>query len=219
MTWLKSAAAALAIGFAPFAVDAATVVGAASVVASSERFNVPVINTINQSGLSTSYVSGVTDFDSYIAANPTHSFNFIGEWFSGVNTLTATLTFDLGSVMGIDGVALWVEEAAGFGTAILSSSIDGNNFSGLGTINPANPPDLVDYPAQVFGFTPTSMRFFRMDVSGCPQPQPGGGTNECSLGEIAFSSVVVAAPVPLPGSVFLLGTALGAGALMKRRKR
>jgi hypothetical protein len=40
-------------------------------------------NTINQSGLSLGYESGVTDFDSYLASKPEHTSNAKGnEWFS-----------------------------------------------------------------------------------------------------------------------------------------
>ena len=47
------------------------------------RNDYSIKNTINQSGLSLKYVSGVTDFDSYLASKPQHTSNANGnEWFS-----------------------------------------------------------------------------------------------------------------------------------------
>ena len=56
---------------------------ATSTFSSSNRNNYFIINTINQSGLSLRYVSGVTDFDSYLASRPQHTSNANrNEWFS-----------------------------------------------------------------------------------------------------------------------------------------
>lgn len=211
--------AALTTALLPLSAQAATIVSAVSVTPSSERGNVPAVNTINQSGLSAGYVSGVTDFDTYISTNPTHTLIAQNnEWFSDFGNLTPTLTFDLGSVLTIDRIALWAEESSGFSTAVLSSSTDGVNFGNLGTINPVDNP-LADYPAEVFGFAATAMQFFRMDMSGCPQPDPGV-TNECSLGEIAFSSVdPTTTPIPVPAGAILLGSVLAGGLAAARRTR
>jgi hypothetical protein len=210
-------AAAMALGASLGAAEAATIIGAQSVTASSERGNVPAINTITQSGLSVGYTSGVDDFDAYLALNPTHTLIAQNnEWFSDFGNVTPTLTFDLGAVFTVDRVALWVEESSGFSTAVLSSSTDGVTFGGLGTINPVDNP-LADYPAEVFGFSATAMRYFRMEMSGCPQPDPGS-TDECSLGEIAFSSTTTA-PIPVPGAGLLLASAMAAGAVASRRAR
>jgi hypothetical protein len=204
--------------FLPVMAQAGTIVSAVGVVASSERNSVPASATIDQSGLSATYISGVTDFDTYIGSNPTHSLLAQNnEWFSDFGNLTPTLTFDLGSVLTIDRIALWVEESSGFTTAALSSSVDGQAFGSLGTINPANPPRGSDYPAEVFGFTATSMQYFRMDFSGCPQPGPNS-TNECSLGEIAFSAAGGSTVIPLPGSALLLGSVIAGGFTIGRRK-
>src|SRR6185295_3240566 len=64
-------------------------------------------DTVNQSGLSAGYTAGVTDFDTYIATNPTHSLSFIGnEWFSATGTTTAQVTYNFASSVGIDRLAL-----------------------------------------------------------------------------------------------------------------
>jgi hypothetical protein len=211
--------AALAFALFPLGAHAASIVSAVSVTASSERVDVPASATIDQSGLSATYVSGVTDFDTYLGTNPTHTLLARNnEWFSDFGNLTPTLTFDLGAVLTIDRIALWVEESSGFSTAVLSSSVDGLTFGNLGTINPADNP-LADYPAEVFGFAATEMRFFQMDFSGCPQPDPGS-TDECSLGEIAFSSIDAGTtPIPVPAGAILLGSVLAGGLTVARRTR
>ncbi len=63
-------------------------------------------NTRNQSGLSTGYTSQVTDFDTYIASNPTHqSIVSAYRWFSA--STTGNFDFDLGGTFTIQSFALW----------------------------------------------------------------------------------------------------------------
>jgi hypothetical protein len=101
-----------------------------------------IADTHNGNGLSTNFVSGVTDFDAYIAANPTHSFVFSGnEWFSELNTTSATVTYDLGAILSIDRFALWNEEVSGIGQFNLLGSTNGTTFSALLTgISPVDIP-------------------------------------------------------------------------------
>lgn len=199
---------------------AATIRSAVSVEASSQRALTPAVTTINQSGLYKTYISGVTDFDTYLSSNPIHSFAAAAqEWFSGFGNTTAWLTFDLGDLFIIDRIALWTEDASGFTTAKLSYSTNGKDFASLSGITATDNTDDKDYPASVFGLGTTTLRYFRMDLSGCPQS--ADGTDECSLGEIAFSSlgagVAGGADVPLPGAGLLALTGLGALAALRRK--
>ena len=58
-----------------------------------------------------------------------------------------------------------------------------------------------------------------MDLSGCPQPNPGS-IDECSLGEIAFSSLgSPVSDVPLPGAGVLALTGAAALAASRRGRR
>jgi hypothetical protein len=61
---------------------------------------------INQSGLSTGYTSLATDFDTYIASNPTHN-TINNDWISAVGTLTGHFDFDLGGTFLVQSFALW----------------------------------------------------------------------------------------------------------------
>jgi hypothetical protein len=85
---------------ASFATAAVIVAPVAGVINSGGPGFGSLADTFNQSGLSSGYVSGVTDFDVYLGTNPTHTWVFPGfEWFSNEDTSSASVTYDLGSVM------------------------------------------------------------------------------------------------------------------------
>src|SRR5690554_843628 len=51
--------------------------------------------TYDQSGLNTRYESGVTDFDTYLASNPTHRYPYVGnEWFSNGGVSSVSVLYD-----------------------------------------------------------------------------------------------------------------------------
>ena len=200
--------------------SAATIISAQSAVINSggPGFG-SIADTRNQSGLSTGYTSGVTDFDTYIASNPTHTFIFSGfEWFSN-NGSTAQVTYDLGSILGIDRLALWNEETSGIGILGLLGSTDGVNFASLGTFNPVAATSIADYGAQVFSFGATSARFVRFDMSRCPNG--AGQFNSCAIGEVAFRSAAVGGAVPEPSvwAFMLVGFGAIGGALRSKRRK
>lgn len=204
----------------PMMASASTIIGASSVSATNSFPDATfgnANNLINQGGLATNYVSGVTNFDSYIASDPQHTTQSPGaEWFTNFNITTSTLIFDLGSVIQIDRVAAWVDEFWGAGQISIALSIDGVGFSSVGDFTPTDwSPSVASYGADIFAFSATSTRYVQLALSGCPQPLSvqGGG---CGLGEVAFRSAP--SSVPEPGSLALLAIAMG-GAVWARRRR
>lgn len=206
----------LALGFAlgtASSSHAAVIVSAVGATATSEFGAGSEIElTIDQSGLSSNYVSGVTNFDTYLGTNPTHTLVAIGnEWFSAAAASSATVVYDLGASIKMDRFALWHEESSGFTSALMSSSIDGLTFTGLPTISPVGNPVGSDYGAQVFHFGGTIMaRYIQLDLRGCPDPT--GNFDACAIGEVAFSS-----PVPIPGALIFLLTGVGGLAIVRKR--
>jgi hypothetical protein len=175
--------------------------------------------TFDHSGLSTNFISGVTNFNTYIAGNPLHTDIYVPfEWFSGVSP-TAVVTYDFGSVLGIDRFALWNEEFSGIGFLNILGSTNGTTFTSiLNGLTPPNNPLGSSYPATVYSFDATSARFFRLEMSGCPQPN-GGGYNGCSIGEVAFRSAEITTVTPEPGSMTLVASGLFAVGMFVRRRR
>ncbi|MEA5551388.1 PEP-CTERM sorting domain-containing protein [Anabaena cylindrica UHCC 0172] len=173
-----------------------------------------ITDTINQNGLLTNFVSGVTDFDAYLATNPQHTLTFSGyEWFGNSGTTTASVTYDLGAVKFIDALALWNEESSGIGLLDLYSSLDGVNFSALSLgLTPIDNP-LANYPAEVFSFSTIAAQYIRFDISQSPQPNPGSFPS-AAIGEVAFRQVQVPEPASIIG---ILG--LGAFGVTTLRKR
>jgi hypothetical protein len=207
---------------------------AATTFISSSGNDYSILNTIDQSGLSLGYVSGETDFSSYLAGNPTHTSRANGnEWFSrdyGTRRLASqTVTYGFSALTSIDAFALWNEEFAGIGTTQLLSSVDGHTYTSLGTVTPmrstfAPGNTIIPYSAQVFSFDLTSMLFFRLVIANCPGPPSSQSSYRgCGIGEVAFSAVLRPVGnnpiVPLPAALPLLASALGLFAWMGRRRK
>jgi hypothetical protein len=182
-------------------------------------------DTFNQAGLSAAYTTGITDFDAFLAGNPTHTSTFPGyEWFSERFATTASVTYDFGGPFWIDRLALWNEESSGAGVLNLLYSLDGLTFTPLATgLAPRDNPaldangvpliDPPDYLAEVFGFRPTLTRYVRFDMSGCAQRNDDYPA--CAIGEVAFSQAVV----PEPATMLLVGGGLAGLAARVRRSR
>lgn len=172
-------------------------------------------NTINQSGLSAGFISSVTDFDTYIAGNPTHTINPFAEWFGAFGTNSGVVNYDLGASYPINAFALWNEESSGIGLFDLLASTDGTTYSTI--LSAISPPDnpLAAYGASVFSFSTANARYLRLNLSGCPQPNPGT-YQSCAIGEVAFRSPQGVPPVP--GPLPILGAAIGFGYARKIRR-
>jgi hypothetical protein len=188
---------------------ATTIVSPGSILNSPNGTTFLPVNAVNQSGLSSNFSSGVTDFNNYIASNPIHSnISNSNEWFTDGGVPTAFLDLDLGSQINLGTFVLWNEEFTGVGTVEIFSSIDATftSLTSLGSFSPVdNPPG--PYPAEVFDITDASTRYVRLSFS-----DSGIGNNRVAVGEVAFGTAV-----PEPSSLVVFG--LGCMSLAFRRSR
>lgn len=164
----------------------------------------------NQRGLTAQYISGVTDFDTYVALNPVQENPGNGNnyfWWSASQPDTAynpgsvVVTLDLGDIYLVDRI-LWID-TRGFGAATLSTSIDGTNFSPLSLLSGSSPT------SGVTSFPSANAQYIRLDA-GCSV-----NMNGCRIGEVAFS----VSAVPIPPAIWLFGSGLIGLIGMARRKK
>jgi hypothetical protein len=183
-----------------------------------------VTNAINTSGLSTPFVSGVTDWNTYFGSQ-IHTDLYAGnEWFSQLNVMSVTLAFDMGAQYTIDKMALWNEEVSGISHVDVYTSND-STFGVqtlVGSFNPVDSPLGFSYSQQIFSLVTTSAQYIKFVATGAPDERiPGSGDGYTSMGEIAFStdaaSVAVPVPAALPAGLACVGL-LAAGRIKRRRR-
>ncbi len=174
--------------------------------------------TINQSGLSAGYTSGVTDFDTYFAGNPTHNGAFaVNDWGSEQGTPQAEITYDLGGLYNLESFALWnrglPDQGINSFELIFSETTDfaiSTTVSGLnGGVAGANNAALAD----VFSFSVVSAAFVKLNILSTYNT-----FDLITFGEVAFESFVSEVPLPAALPLFLAGLAgLGFGRSKKAR--
>jgi hypothetical protein len=214
---ISTAALALAMGLSAPAFAAGEIIVPTSAVINTGAPGFGSINnTFDKSGLTAGYTAGVTNFNTYLAGNPTHTVIFNGfEWFSNSGLSAATVTYDFGTAVGIDALALWNEESSGIGILSLLASLDGITFGSLGTFTPTDNPLSANYGADVFSFAATNARYVRFGMSQCPQ----NAFPACSIGEVAFRSASVQSsgvPETATWAMMILGMGMIGGAMRRR---
>jgi hypothetical protein len=178
---------------------------------------------ISQVGLSSNYVSGVTDASTFTATHNDANDEWVSETVSG---LPATVTFDLGSMVSIDGFLYWQGSWYGHGGYLSVQEFDlfadsdddiGNGFGTLlGSFSPgAN--DVRPHPVERFNFADTTTQFVHMRIN-----DDFGSDTRAGFSEAAFISGTESSPVPEPSSLALLGmgglTLLGYGRRRSRKR-
>jgi hypothetical protein len=177
----------------------------------------PISNTYDQTGLSPTFVSGVTDWNTYFSEDPLKGFTYTNEWFTDTGVNSATVTYDLGAVYSIDNFALWEEDAAGIGTTNVLISTDGVTWVPLLTgIVPTQTTLDENYGAQFFPFATVSAQYIELDILQAPNPLATGGYDGAAIGEVAFEGV---SGVPEPATWALLVCGFAALGLISASRR
>lgn len=213
-------AAALAVAMFSTA-QAGTIVSAVNATVLSGGPGIgDIADTYNLFGLLNDYVSGVTDFDSY-AFSALHDFEYNGqEWFSNEGTTSAVVSYDLGKVQKIQGMAFWNEDGAGVGKLNLLGSTDGTSwFSLLNNLRPTDNTFQANYKADIYSWQSVALRYVKLEMSACPQIQPASNIlTACGIGEVAFNASPTSA-VPELNTIGMGALGLGLMALGLRRRR
>lgn len=162
----------------------------------------------DQSGLSVTYTSLLTDFDAYLAGNPTHNSGNDDNCWVG-NTATGNFDFDLGGSRVLLSFALWnynaggaddlvgfnllADDNAAFSSPVtLGSFVADANFFG----------SSIAIPAQVFTFTATSASFVRLQItSNVNSPFTAFGEGAFEVQAIPEASSLATVGLVLVGNV------------------
>lgn len=183
-------------------------------------------NLINQSGLSSGFTSGTTDFDTYIGTAPTHTSpsSAVGGGYLSANpgVTAGTIDFDLGAEYQLSRMVLWndVDDGEPDDQAIASFTLFVSNdsaFASSTNLGTFSPTEILTDPVQleVFDIIDGAGRYVRLSIHSTQSETP----HLVNFGEFAFDagSVTVNA-VPAPGALAIFGLGL-AGIGFARRRR
>ena len=160
---------------------------------------------IDQSGLSDSFTSGVTNFDSYISSNPrANTTGNQNHFFSSSGNTTGQMDFDLGDTFSIERLALWniggstISNLNSF-TVFTSETLDFSSATNAGTFSAHNTTSRAIVPVQVFDLTDSEARYVRMQINS-----NHGHANFTGFAELAFDVSAATTSIPEPSSATML---------------
>ena len=166
-------------------------------------------NIINQSSLSSSYISGVTDFA--VGSSATSGL-LSGSGFDAVESYgPIQFSFDLGTSLTIDALAIWNTNSVGAISQIeIWSDNDMDWSNGATSMLVGSSALTTSSSSDIFSFSAIDSQFFHINALSSLAPPDYYGLNE-----VAFSEVV---NVPEPSILFLMGAGLAGLGFARRRK-
>jgi hypothetical protein len=179
-------------------------------------------HTIDQSGLSTMFNSGVDNFEDYVALAPTHA-NASSSFAQSAHDFATDgveLIFDLGATQNVSQLAFWNFAAGSFGmiTDFDVATANVSDFSAgvtaLGSFQSGG--GAAPISLEVFDLTDTNARYVRITVTNTFD-----GFN-MGLSEVAFGigtgASQLSGAVPEPGSAAILSLVVCMTFIRRRRQ-
>lgn len=163
----------------------------------------PLVGIINQSGLSSTYESGVTDIESFASSSTHYPFLGTSHGLTGQSTDGPQhFTFDLGQEVPLSSIAIWNTYSAGAITSFeLYADNDDDLYNGTQELLMGPTPlvllhgtDIEPIEAELFSFETTMTRY--MHLNGLTTLNP---PDFYTLAEVVFGVV------PSPGSGLVVG--------------
>lgn len=165
----------------------------------------------NQSGLSGSYVSGVTTTAEAMAIE--HGNGSSDSYFVNNNaTVNGLIDFDLQSVREITSLALWNANGSSRLEQFVVFAATDETFSSLTQIGSGTQSVSGDGLVQFHSLTQTETQFVRLRIDSYVSDQ-----RQLRLGEVAFGGNVAA--VPEPSQIAAILVAIAGGGVICRRRR
>lgn len=210
---MKKTISSLLIAMLATTVNAGTIVSGGSVISSTMgEYPGPYVynQMLNQSGLSSNYVSGVTDFATFTGSGVSHNGGDSNSWLSSPGVYSGFVTFDLGSIFNIQRFVMW-NGTSGIDASPNGFSLETSMFSDFSVSSLVGNfiGHQSNYDATVYDLTDSTARYVRLTIDG------NFGNSCCTgIGDLAFD----VNDVPEPGNLALLGIGF-AGLAYSRRKK